>query len=136
ILKIIESDGEEETLDDPMEIDFVQKKEPATSVATIQSKRLGLKINTDEKHNLSGEATVPTTSIGTTSEVSINLIPGCSLRGKFVIVEHPKFLLAFSNPLLDKYNYDLLASKCELKVTCDGKDFFIPITVRKVKNKD
>ncbi|RIB20009.1 hypothetical protein C2G38_2180318 [Gigaspora rosea] len=35
---IAESDGEEETFDDPMEIDFIQKKEPATDVVTTKCK--------------------------------------------------------------------------------------------------
>ncbi|CAJ0764535.1 8258_t:CDS:2, partial [Entrophospora sp. SA101] len=33
--EIPESDDEEETLNDPMEIDFVRRKEPTTSLATI-----------------------------------------------------------------------------------------------------
>ncbi|CAJ0918745.1 6662_t:CDS:2 [Entrophospora sp. SA101] len=43
ILEIPESDGEEETLNDPMEIDFVQKKKPI-SLATIECKIKRLKI--------------------------------------------------------------------------------------------
>ena len=35
---IPDSDGEEETLDDPMEIDFVQRKDPATDVVTTKCK--------------------------------------------------------------------------------------------------
>ncbi|CAG8621581.1 6152_t:CDS:2, partial [Paraglomus brasilianum] len=35
---VSESDGEEETLDDPMEMDLVQKKEPATDVVTTKCK--------------------------------------------------------------------------------------------------
>ncbi|CAG8550791.1 5322_t:CDS:2 [Paraglomus brasilianum] len=41
---IPDSDEEEETLDDPMEIDFVQRKEPATNLATISCKIKRLKI--------------------------------------------------------------------------------------------
>ncbi|CAG8636931.1 3159_t:CDS:2, partial [Paraglomus brasilianum] len=44
ISEIPESDGEEETLDDPMEIDFVRRKEPDTSIATIPCKIKRLKI--------------------------------------------------------------------------------------------
>src|SRR5436189_448557 len=39
-----ESSLEEESLDDPMEIYFVQKKEPKTSVATVKCKIKRLKI--------------------------------------------------------------------------------------------
>ena len=44
-------------------------------------------------------------------------------------------MLILPNTLLDKYNYDLLASKRELRLECNGKEFFIPINMHKVKNK-
>ena len=44
-------------------------------------------------------------------------------------------MLILPNTLLDKYNYDLLASKRELRLECNGKEFFILINMHKVKNK-
>jgi hypothetical protein len=44
-------------------------------------------------------------------------------------------MLILPNTLLDKYNYDLLASKRELRLECNGKEFFIPVNMHKVKNK-
>jgi len=44
VQEIPDSDGEEETLDDPIEIDFVKKEEPNTSIATIPVKIKRLKI--------------------------------------------------------------------------------------------
>ena len=44
-------------------------------------------------------------------------------------------MLILPNTLLDKYDYDLLASKRELKLVCNGKEYFIPINMHKVKNK-
>ena len=84
---------EEENLDDPMEIDFVKKKEPKTSVATVKCKirrlkipamtldsgaeppiiteniveRVGDKIDKSEIHDLSGIATDPVESIGSSA---------------------------------------------------------------------
>lgn len=84
------SDGEDEILNEPMEIDFVQKKDPATDVVTTKckikhliipgavvdpganfpimsediSKRSKLEIDTKEKHDLRGIATTPTESLG------------------------------------------------------------------------
>src|SRR5204863_9905566 len=49
--------------------------------------------------------------------------------------KYPKPMLILPNTLLDKYNYDLLASKRELRLECNGKEFFIPINMHKVKNK-
>ena len=80
-----DSDGEDEILNEPMEIDFVQKKDPATDVVTTKckikhlvipgavvdpganfaimtddiSKRSKLEIDTKEKHDLRGIATTP-----------------------------------------------------------------------------
>jgi len=44
-------------------------------------------------------------------------------------------MLILPNTLLDKYNYDLLASKRKLRLESNGKEFFIPINMHKVKNK-
>src|SRR5437763_16850696 len=44
-------------------------------------------------------------------------------------------MLILPNTLLDKYDYDLLASRRELKLVCNGKEYFIPINMHKVKNK-
>ncbi|RIA85347.1 hypothetical protein C1645_830952 [Glomus cerebriforme] len=81
---------EEDVLDDPMKIDFVRKKKPITSIATVKCKikhlkipamalnscaklpiitpdiveRIGYEIDKSIKHDLSGIATVPVESIG------------------------------------------------------------------------
>ena len=158
---IPDSDGEEETLDDPMEIDFVQRKDPATDVVTTKckikrliipaatvdpganfpimsediAKRLKLVIDTKEKHDLRGIATIPTESLGIVRNVPITFARGCTICSDFAVVKYPKPMLILPNTLLDKYDYDLLASKRELKLVCNGKEFFIPINMHKVKNK-
>ena len=145
--EIPDSDGEDETLDDPMEIDFVQKKDPATDVVTAKCKikrliipaatvdpganfpimseniagRLKLDIDTREKHDLRGIATVPTESLGIVRNVPINFARGCTICSDFAVVKYPKPMLILPNTLLDKYDYDLLASKRELKLVCNGK---------------
>jgi hypothetical protein len=50
-------------------------------------------------------------------------------------VKYPKLMLILLNTLLDKYNYDLLASKRQLRLECNGKEFFISINMHKIKNK-
>jgi hypothetical protein len=83
-------DTEDEFIDNPMEIDFVQRKEPAINVVTTKckikhlvipgavvdpsanfaimsediAKRLKLEIVTKEKHDLKDIATTPTESLG------------------------------------------------------------------------
>ncbi|RIB15569.1 hypothetical protein C2G38_2192057 [Gigaspora rosea] len=119
---------DDEFIDDPMEIDFVQRKEPATDVVTTKckikrliipaatvnpganfliiskniAKRLKLDIDTREKHDLRGIATVPTESLGIVRNVPINFAQ-------------------------DKYDYNLLTSKRELKLIYNGKENEIPL---------
>lgn len=159
--EIPESEGEEDIIDDPMEIDFVRKKEPATDVVTARckikrltipgagldscanipvmtddiAKRAKLTIDTKEKHDLSGVATTPTESIGVVRNVPVTFAPGCTIYSDFAVIKYHKPMLILPNTLLDKYDYDLLASKRELKLVCDGKEFFIPVNMHKVKNK-
>jgi hypothetical protein len=154
-------ESDDEFINDPMEIDFVQRKEPATDVVTVKckikrlviladtvdpganfpimsediSKRSKLEIDTKEKHDLRGIATTPTESLGIVRNVPVNFAPGCTIYADFAVVKYPKLMLILLNTLLDKYNYDLLASKWELRLECNGKEFFIPINMHKVKNK-
>ena len=98
---------EEETLDDPMEIDFVKKKEPDIATIPVKIKRLkipalvldsgaepaivsedivkrvGGKIDKSEKYDLSGVATVPTESIGIARNLPITFSPGFTIRERF-----------------------------------------------------
>ena len=88
--KTLADSENDEFIDDPMEIDFVQRKEPATDVVTVKckikrlvipastvdpganfpimsediSKRSKLEIDTKEKHDLRGIATTPTEFLG------------------------------------------------------------------------
>ncbi len=151
---------EEETLDDPMEIDFVIKKEPTTTIATIPCKikrlkipamtldsaaqptivtddivkRVGRKIDKSEIYDLSGIATVPTESIGVIRNLPITFPPGFTIYEDFVVVKYKKPTLIFSNPLLKKYKCAIDWAKDELKIPFNGKDHIIPVTMHNVKN--
>jgi hypothetical protein len=156
-----ESSLEEESLDDPMEIYFVQKKEPKTSVATVKCKikrlkipamtldsgaeppiitknivdRVKAKIDKSEKHDLSGIATVPIESIGITRNLPITLAPGLTIHDDYIVVDYHKPTLIFSNQLLKKYGCTVDWNTNELKIPFNGKDYIIPVTMHKVKNK-
>jgi hypothetical protein len=152
---------EEDILDGPMEIDFVQKKEPPTSIATVKCKikrlkipamlldscaelpivtpdiveRVGYGIDKSIKHDLSGIATLPIESVGVVHDLPITLAPGCTIYEDFVVVKYSKPMLIFSNSLLKKYRCAIDWDKDELKLHHNGKDFTIPVTMHKVKNK-
>jgi hypothetical protein len=156
-----ESSLEEESLNDPMEIYFVQKKEPKTSVVTVKCKIKHLKIpvmtldsgaeppiitknivdrikaiiDKSEKHDLSGVATVLIESIGIVRNLPITLAPGCTIHEDFVVVDYHKPTLIFSNQLLKKYRCAVDWDTNELKIPLNGKDYIILVTMHKVKNK-
>ncbi len=159
--KILANFKDDEFIDDSMEIDFIQRKELATDVITVKckikhlviltgivdldanfliifeniSKWSKLEIDIKEKHDLRGIATTPTESLRIVRNVSVNFAFGCTIYADFAVVKYSKLMLILSNTLLNKYNYDLLASKWELKLECNDKKFFIPINMHKVKNK-
>src|ERR1043166_4468027 len=148
-------------LDNPMEIYFIQKKEPPTSIATVKCKikylkipamaldscaelpiitpdiveRVGYEIDKSIKHDLSGIATVPVESIGVVHNLPITLAPGFTIYEDFIVVKYSKPMLILSNPLLKKYKCAIDWDKDELKISHNGKDLIIPVTMHKVKNK-
>ena len=156
-----ESSLEEESLDDPMEIDFVKKKEPKTSVVTVKCKirrlkipamtldsgaeppiiteniveRVGDKIDKSEIHDLEGISTVPVESVGVVRNLPITLAPGLTIHEDFVVVRYKKPTLIFSNQLLKKYRCAVDWGTNELKIFLNGKDYIIPVTMHKIKNK-
>src|SRR6266542_575707 len=118
-----DSDGEDEILNEPMEIDFVQKKDPATDVVTTKCKikrlvitgavvdpganflimtddistRSKLEIDTKEKHDLRGIATTPTESLRIVRNVPVNFTPRCTIYADFAVVKYPKLILILLN---------------------------------------
>src|ERR1051325_8103446 len=102
----IQVDSEDdEFINDPMEIYFIQKKDTATDVITTKckikrlvisaatvdpganfpimtediSERSKLKIDTKEKHDLRGITTIPIESLGTVRNVPVNFAPECTI---------------------------------------------------------
>jgi hypothetical protein len=144
-----------------MEIDFIQKKNPKTSIASVKCKikclkipamaldsaaeilivtedivkHVKAKIDKSIKHNLSSIATALTETIGIMHDLPITLAPDCTIHEDFVVVKYPKSMLIFANPLLKKYRCTIDWDKNELKIPYNGKDLIITVTMHKVKNK-
>ena len=144
---------ESTSTDDPvsMEIDIVRDNE-SKSLATVNGQindisfpivcdsgsnisgmpieccnELGMEIDTSKIHNLSGYATNKKT-VGMVHNVSISLAPECTIVEDFVVTEdHPNRELILSRTCLRRYNYDLLESRDHVALTCNDKNFFIPI---------
>jgi len=88
---------------------------------------LDLELDTSKITNLSGAST-DTKSLGTVKNVKIALAPGCVITEDFAVIEdYPSRQLILSRTCLRSYNYDLLESRKHVAITCDGKDFFIPM---------
>ena len=137
--KTSDSDGEDKILNKFMKIDFIQKKDSATDVITTKykikclvisdavvdpdanfaimtdniAKRLKLKIDTSERHNLKGIATVLIESLSTARNVPVYFASEYTIYSDFAVIKNylKKLMLILSNTLFDKYNYNLLASK-------------------------
>src|SRR5215217_1241168 len=88
-----------------------------------------------ELNRASGIATVPVESIGVVHNLPITLAPGFTIYEDFIVVKYSKPMLIFSNPLLKKYKCAIDWDKDELKISHNGKDLIIPVTMHKVKNK-
>ncbi|CAG8583322.1 20711_t:CDS:2 [Cetraspora pellucida] len=131
ITEVVSLDPDEkEDLDSLMKIDFIKKKEPKTSVATVKCKIkclkisamtvdsgtkppiitenivicVGAKIDKSETHDLSGIATVPVESVGVVHKLPITLASGCTIHEDFIVVKYQKPMLIIFNQLLKKYN--------------------------------
>ena len=97
--------------------------------------RIGAKIDKSEIHDLEGISTVPVESIGVVRNLPITLAPGLTIIKDFIIMRYCKPTLIFSNKLLKKYGCAVDWSTEELKIPFNGKDYIIPVTMHKVKNK-
>ena len=143
-----------------MEINFVQDKD-VIDIATVRGKikrlvlsailvdscsntllmsrdiaeRLGLKIDKGTTFYFKGASTVLTKSIGMVYNVLLTLSPGCVFHLDFVVIEYDKPMLILSNPFLYRHKYQILGDKDQLRINCNGKDFYIPVTMHKVENK-
>ncbi|CAJ0847170.1 5571_t:CDS:2 [Entrophospora sp. SA101] len=122
--------------DGSMDIDLLHldNKKDLASVEEIY-KELGLILDTNKICKLSGAST-NTKSLGTVKNVKITLAPGCTITDDFaVIANYPYHELILNRPRLREYNYDLLESRKHMAITCNGKDFFIPIIPARDEHK-
>jgi len=99
------------------------------------AERLGLKIDKSAVFYFKGAATVLTKSIGMVYNVPLTLAPGCVFHLDFAVIEYDKSMVILSNPFLYRHKYQILGDKDQLRINCNGKDFYIPVTMHKVENK-
>ena len=136
--------------DDPMDID-IARIENEKGLATIEGKigdvvvsividsasnkdimpkivadELGLKIDTSVAHSIRG-VSGENRSLGTTN-ASIKLASGCVIEIEPIVIDdYPIREIILGRSTLRRYNYDLHESRKHMVITCNEKNFFIPI---------
>ena len=140
----------ERTDDDPMDID-ITRIENEKGLATVEGKigdvvvsivvdsasnkdimpkfvadELGLKIDTSVTHSIRG-ASGENRSLGTTN-TSITLVSECVIEIEPIVIDdYPIREIILGRSTLRRYNYDLHESRRHMAITCNEKNFFIPI---------
>jgi hypothetical protein len=90
---------------------------------------LKLEIDTNKTHKLSGASGGMgwNRSLGTVRSAKIELAPGCIIEEDLAVVKYKHKEIGLSRACLKRYNYDIHESREHVALTCNGKNFFIPI---------
>ena len=153
----------EEVVDDPMDIDIVDidliRLENAKDLLPMEGRvegsdvqiladtcantsfipeslvnELKLEVDTSKTQKLTG-ASGENWSLGIVRDLLIELAPGCIIKEDPVVIkDYPYREIGLSRACLRRYNYDVLESRGHIPLTCNGKNFFIPIVPD--KNRD
>ena len=155
----------EEVVDDPMDIDIVDidliRLENAKDLLPMEGRgegsdvqiladtcantsfipeslvnELKLEVDTSKTQKLTG-ASGENRSLGIVRDLLIELAPGCIIKEDPVVIkDYPYREIGLSRACLRRYNYDVLESRGHIPLTCNGKNFFIPIVPDKNRNID
>lgn len=75
-------------------------------------------------------------TLGTVRDVLIELAPGCVIKEDLAVLkDYPYREIGLSRACLRRYNYDVLESRGHIPLTCNEKNFFIPIVPDKNRSK-
>ena len=76
-------------------------------------------------------------TLGIVRDLLIELAPGCVIKEDPVVIkDYPYREIGLSRACLRRYNYDVLESRGHIPLTCNGKNFFIPIVPDKNRDID
>jgi len=96
---------------------------------------LDLKIDTSKICKLTG-ASGEKRTLGMVRNCLVTLAPGCVIEEDFAIVDnYPYREIALSRNCLRRYNYDIHESRDHVAITCNEKNYFIPIVPDKNRSK-
>jgi hypothetical protein len=93
----------------------------------IIADELGIEIDTSRTYNIRGVSGKGKT-LGMAKDTLVELQAGCIIKEDMAVIEDYDYReIGLSRPCLRRYNYDVLESREHIPLTCDGKNFFIPI---------
>ena len=93
----------------------------------IVADELGIEIDTSKTYNINGVSGKGKT-LGMARDTLVELQAGCAIKEDIAVVDDYSYQeIGLSRPCLRRYNYDVLESREHIPLTCDGKNFFIPI---------
>jgi hypothetical protein len=96
---------------------------------------LKLEVDTSKTQKLNG-ASGENRTLGVVRDLLIELAPGCIIKEDPVVLkDYPYREIGLSRACLRRYNYDVLESRGHIPLTCNGKNFFIPIVLDKNRDK-
>ena len=115
-------------------IDIQCLADSCANVSFIQEEachELKLKVDKSIKHSITG-ASGDGETLGIVKNVSINLSPpqsgSCIIKEDLVVLKGYKHReIGLSRACLRRYNYDIHESRNHIALTCNDKDYFIPI---------
>ena len=99
------------------------------------AEELGMEIDISRTHKING-VSGEKRSLGVAKNVLIELQTGCIIKEDMAVVNYPHQEIGLSRTCLRRYNYDIHESREHVALSCNGKNFFIPIVPDKIRNKE
>ena len=99
------------------------------------AKELGMEIDISRTHKING-ISGEKRSLGVAKDVLLELQTGCVIKEDLAVVNYPHQEIGLSRTCLRRYNYDIHESREHVALSCNGKNFFIPIVPDKIRNKE
>ena len=98
------------------------------------AEELGMDIDASETHKVNG-VSGEEKSLGMVRNGLIELASGCVIKEDLAVVNYKHREIGLSRPCLRSYNYDVHESREHIALTCNGKNFFIPIVSDKNRSE-
>ena len=95
------------------------------------AEELGMEIDISRTHKING-VSGEKRSLGVAKNVLIELQTGCVIKEDMAVVNYPHQEIGLSRTCLRRYNYDIHESRKHIALTCNEKNFFIPIVPDKI----